>query len=90
MPVSGRATVDGFLVSSSSPTNLVDTNEHNTRVVIHNRLGVLYVKLGKECSSIDHTYRINKDAILEITDYTGPITAVTASGAGFVDVSSWG
>lgn len=81
------AVVDGVLVTSTSPTDLVSEQGTWTRAIIHNRLGTLYVKLGPNASSADFTYRLNKDAILETENYGGPITAVTASGAGFVDVT---
>lgn len=87
MTWSNSAVVDGVLVNSTSPTELA--GEHGTwmRAVIHNRLGTLYIKMGTDASSSDYTYRLNKDAILETENYGGPITAVTASGAGFVDVT---
>jgi hypothetical protein len=85
-----QASVDGVLIVSTGPTDIVDTDLENSRVVIHNRLGVVYVKLGRDCSSADYTWRLNKDAILNISNSIGPITACTASGAGFLDVTTWG
>jgi hypothetical protein len=84
------AIVDGFIVDAVTPVHLVDTDRYNPTVVIHNRVGILYVKTGADCSSTNYTYRLNTNAHITITDYTGPITAIMQNGTGFVDVSSWG
>jgi hypothetical protein len=90
MAASGRAAVDGFIVDDVTPVHLVDTNLYNPTVVIHNRVGILFVKTGVGCSSSNYTYRLNTNAHVTITDYMGPITAIMQNGTGYVDVSSWG
>jgi hypothetical protein len=90
MAISGSATVEGFIVDSTTPVHIVNTDRYNPEVVIHNRQGICYVKTGPGCSSTDYTYRLNTNAHVTISGFVGQITAIMESGTGYVGVSSWG
>ena len=86
----GTAEVTGSLVTATEPTDLIDTNLIKGNVVIHNRVGKVFVKLGTGASDTSHTYKLNPDAVLEVNNYVGPITAIMEAGTGYVDVTVWG
>jgi hypothetical protein len=86
---SNEAVVDGVLITSTGPTVIIPVSGTWTRAVIHNRLGVVYIKLGPDASSADFTYRLNKNAILETENYGGPVSAICESGAGYIDITTY-
>lgn len=87
MALSTRAVTGAVLVSDTTAVDLSVTTDYTKSLVVHNRSGVLFVKLGKEASAENFTYRLNKDAILELDGYMGPLTAVKQLGVTFVDVT---
>lgn len=88
VPVSGSftsssastATVSNVAVSASVAT-LLAANPSRIKAVIHNESGTLFVKYGTGASSTSYTYRLTANSTLESTQYTGPITAIKASGS---------
>ncbi len=60
------------VLSASTPSRV--------KVILHNESGTLFVKLGAGASSASYSYRLTANTTAEITNYTGAITAVKASG----------
>lgn len=83
---STRAETSGTLVDATAPVQIVPANSSRDAVVIHNAVGLLFVKCGQNASSTDYTYRLTSNATLEISGYIGPITAI-ASEATFVRIT---
>lgn len=73
------ATVTNISVGGSSVT-LSASNAAKTKVIVHNETGTLFVKLGSAASSTSYSYRLTANTLLEITDYTGIVTAIKATG----------
>lgn len=76
---SSTATVTSVSVSPTVAT-LSASNAAKTKVIIHNEGGTLFVKLGSAASSTSYSYRLTANATVEISGYTGIITATKASG----------
>lgn len=73
------ATVTSVSVSPTVAT-LSTSNSAKTKVIIHNEGGTLFVKLGSSASSSSYSYRLVANTTLEVTGYTGIITATKATG----------
>lgn len=52
-------------------------------VVIQNEGTDLFVKLGRDVSLGDYTYRLPPNGILEINSWSGPITGIRSGTPGF-------
>lgn len=89
MAATGTANVTGILVTDSAPTEFYN-EDGDPHVVLHNRVGVVFVKLGKNVSTTDYSFRLNTNATLGISDYIGPVSVVMESGAGYIDITTWG
>jgi UDP:flavonoid glycosyltransferase YjiC (YdhE family) len=70
----------------TSPTQLAAFDINRDYITIQNTEGVLYVRLGGVASCSTYTYRINKNATLEL-DWKGVISAVREAGAGYVSIT---
>lgn len=75
----GVATVSNVSVGTSVVT-LSAANASKTRVLIHNEVGTLFVKLGTGASSTSYSLRLTANAFGEIVGYSGIITAIKATG----------
>jgi hypothetical protein len=74
------ATVTNVAVSAVVAT-LAASNASRLKLIVHNESGTLFVKLGTAATSVSYTYRLVANTLLEITGYTGAVTAIKASGA---------
>jgi hypothetical protein len=91
-PVSGSVAVSSLpalsvstaavtpVVVSPTVATLVASRAERVRVVIWNETGTLYVKAGSGASSSSYTWRLTANVELDITDYTGIVTATKATG----------
>jgi hypothetical protein len=82
------ATVTRVAVSTSVVT-LLSARAARQQVVVFNEAGTLFVKAGATASSTDYTWRLTANAELDISGYTGIITAIKASGATNAQVSDF-
>lgn len=71
------------LVSTVSQV-IVPSGQDRDWLMVHNESGYLYLKLGPAAAMDDYTYRLNGNAVLELTTWVGPVSAVRASGSGWV------
>lgn len=76
---SSTATVTNVSVSTTVAT-LSASNAAKTKVIIHNENGTLFVKLGSGATAASYTYRLVANTVVEISGYTGIITAIKATG----------
>jgi hypothetical protein len=76
---SAIATVTSVTVSPVVATLSV-SNVAKTKVIVHNETGTLFVKLGSGASSSSYSYRLTANTVLEISGYTGIVTATKVSG----------
>ena len=73
------ATVTSVSVSTTVAT-LASANASRLKLIVHNEAGTLFVKLGSAATSASYTYRLVANTLLEITSYTGEVSAIKASG----------
>ena len=73
------ATVIPVTVSTTVAT-LLTSNAARTLAVIWNETGTLFVKAGSGATSSSYTWRLTANTELDITDYTGIVTAAKATG----------
>lgn len=64
----------------TSPTVLLSTNANRKGFAVQNTDKVVFIKLDSTVSTGLYSYELPKKGILEIENYCGPVTAVTASG----------
>lgn len=78
------ASVSTAIVTAVSVSPTVATLSASTpsrvKLIIHNEMGTLFVKLGSDASSSSYSYRLTSNTTLEITQYTGIVTATKLSG----------
>lgn len=86
---SSIATVTSISVSTTVAT-LSASNAGKTKVLIHNEAGTLHVKLGTGATTASYSYRLTANTSLEITGYTGIVTAIKASGTSVALVTEVG
>lgn len=75
------------VATSASTVTLASANPSRVKLIITTDAGVTYVKLGTGASLSSYTYRLPLNTTLEITQYTGDVTAIRSSGSGFVLVT---
>jgi hypothetical protein len=80
---SASATVTNTSVGPTVVT-LLAANASRIKAIIHNESGTLYVKFGSGATFASYTYRLVANTVLEISQYTGSITAIKASGTSAV------
>lgn len=73
------ATVTNVSVSPTVAT-LAAANASRLKLIVHNEGGTLFVKLGTGATSASYTYRLTAQSNLEITQYTGEVTAIKGTG----------
>lgn len=73
------ATVSRVAVSTTVAT-LAASNPNRKSLLIHNEQGTLYVKFGSGATSIDYTLLLTQKGLVEITNYTGEVTAIKDNG----------
>lgn len=79
--VGGTALATVTLVSvSPTVATLSASNSAKTRVIVHNEGGTLFVKLGTGASATSYSYRLVANTTLEVTGYTGIVTATKQTG----------
>lgn len=74
------ATVTSVAVNPTTPVTLVASNSNRIKTIIHNETGTLFVKLGSAASLTSYSYRLPGNVTLEVTNYTGDITAIKQTG----------
>jgi hypothetical protein len=64
----------------TSPTVLLITNANRKGFAVQNTDKVVFIKLDSTITTGLYSYELPKKGILEIENYCGPVTAITASG----------
>ena len=82
------ATITRAAVTTAVST-LLAARAARLAVVIFNEAGTLFVKAGAGCSATDYTWRLTANTELDISGYTGILTAVKASGASSAQVTDF-
>lgn len=85
---SGTATVSRVSVGIVVSTLKV-ANSSRIKVIIHNEVGTLFVKLGTGASDTDYSYRLTANTVIEIEGYTGILTGLKATGSSFAQVTEY-
>lgn len=85
--LASTASVLTYTVDSLTSYILASANPLRIGITIHNGSGVLFVKYGTNASSTNFTHRLTSNTVLEISNYTGQISARTASGSSEVSVT---
>lgn len=83
------ATVTTVAVSTTVAT-LSLSNASKTGIVIHNEIGILFVKFGATATSSDYTYRLTQNTVLEVINYAGLITGIKLAGSTDAQVTEIG
>lgn len=78
--ISAIATVTSVPVSTTVAT-LSASNPAKTKVIVYNEAGTLFVKFGAGATATSYTYRLTANTVLEITGYTGIVTAIKQTGS---------
>lgn len=78
--LSNTATTTAVTVTTS-PTALLPANLSRKGFVVQNTTGTIFVKFDTTVSTALYGYELTRKAILEKDNYTGAVTAVTASGS---------
>jgi hypothetical protein len=93
-PVSGTFTFTPSLTATtlaesvtSSSAVLLGTNTNRKGFAVQNTSQIVFIKLDSTCSTDLYSYELPKKGILEIENYCGPVSAVTASGTVIVMVT---
>ena len=73
------ATVTSVSVSPTVAT-LAASNPSRVKLIVHNEGGTLFVKLGSAATASSYSYRLIANSTLEITAYTGAVTAIKQTG----------
>lgn len=86
--VGTSATTTTVSVNPSSATLLLASDINRKGFIVYNETGTLYVKFGLLASSSNYSRRLLANEFLEISNYTGTVTAIKASGTTNVQVTS--
>lgn len=81
--VAGAAHTHRVMVGTS-PVSILFSGFTRHQLIVQNGTGTLYVKLGNTVALTDYTYRLASQAVLELPDWAGNITAIRASGSDWV------
>jgi hypothetical protein len=87
MSVSTKAISDGLLVGQGAAAVLALPNDGRDLIIIHNQQYVLYVKCGLNAALNDYTYRLTRNATLELPGYIGAVSAIAEDGTTYVRVT---
>lgn len=83
---SATANVTNVSVGASS-TLLIASNASRKFVLLHNEAGTLFVKYGSGASSTSYSLRLTANTSATISQYTGDVYAIKASGTSAVLVT---
>jgi hypothetical protein len=83
------ATVTSNSVGAVAAVTLLASRAARIRAVIFNESGTLFVKAGSTASSTDYTWRLTANTELDVTDYTGILTAIKSSGTSNVQATDF-
>jgi hypothetical protein len=84
------ATVTRVAVGHTSAATLLAARSARIRVIIFNENGQLFVKAGSTATTIDYTWNIGPDTVLDIEGYyTGILTAIAQAGTSNVQVTDF-
>ena len=75
-----KAYTQSVVVTDAVPVVLLESSDNRKSFVIHNSVGVLFVRLGGEASAALHTFRLPTNATLEFGDFRGKVTAIKEAG----------
>jgi hypothetical protein len=82
------ATVTRVAVSTTVAT-LLAARPARQAAVIFNESGILFVKAGSAATITDYTWRLTANAELDVSGYTGIITAIKSTGASSAQVTDF-
>lgn len=81
------AVVTNVSVGAGAAVTLSNSNAARVKLIAFNETGTLYVKLGSSASNSSYSYKITGGATLEITQYSGIVTAIKQTGTSAVLVT---
>lgn len=85
MRIATHGSTGTYLVMPAISFTLAPPADQRDSLIIQNEIGVLYVKLGSDCTAVDHTYRLNSWANLEIPkSWQGAVSVCRAVDSGLV------
>lgn len=84
---SNAIAADGIVVGVGAPVVLALGDKVRNAAIIHSNTNTLYVKCGYGASDMDYTYKLTRNSTLEITGYSGVLTARAAGGSTYVRVT---
>jgi hypothetical protein len=82
-----KAHVDSFAVTSLNSIVLLPYDADRKSFVVQNGSSCLFLKYGLGASPTSHTFRIPPNAIVEIDNYRGQLSAITGSGISSINVT---
>lgn len=84
------ATVTAISVSNSGVVTLLSARPSRLKAILFNDNNTLYIKAGPGASNADYTWRAPANTEIDVTNYTGVITAIlNTAGPGTVHVSDF-
>lgn len=90
VPSVQTATVANLSVTNGSAITLLATRAARIKAILFNDNNTLYIKAGAGASNADYTWRAPANTEIDVTNYTGPITAIlNTAGPGTVHVSDF-
>lgn len=88
MPIANYGSTSTYLVLPNSSLTVSPPADSRDSLIIQNEIGVLYVKLGSDCSADSHTYRLTSWANLEIpVGWQGAVSVCRAVDSGIARVT---
>lgn len=80
MALSSKSVTTPILVTDSAAVTLLEPSEGRDGFILFNPTGVLFVKLAKYCDASNYSYRLTPNTTLELSGYSGYLSAITAAG----------
>jgi hypothetical protein len=84
------AIVTAVTVSNSGVVTLLPARQGRLKAILFNDNNTLYIKAGTNASNNDYTWRAPANTEIDVTNYSGPITAIlNTAGPGTCHVSDF-
>ena len=75
-----KAFTYSVVVTDALPVVLLESSDNRKSFVIHNSVGVLFVRLGGDASTNVFTFRLPSSTTLEYGEFRGRVTAIKEAG----------
>ncbi len=84
------STVSALSVSNTGVVTLLPARAGRLKAILFNDNNTLYIKAGSGATNNDYTWRAPANTEIDVTNYTGPITAIlNTAGPGTCHVSDF-